>query len=593
MHAALAEVTDPAADPDRRAWHRAQAAAGPDEDIALDLERSAGRAQARGGLAAAAAFLERAAVLTADPDRHVGRILAAAQASTQAGAFGKALELLSEVGEFGPLDGLASARVDLLRGHIAFAWSPDSNTPVLLLNAARKLEPFNVELARETYLMAWGAAVTTGTDAEGGALTEICRAVQALPPAQGDRRPLELLLQGLALLTTAGHAAATPTLQRAARALADIAVDDVLRWGWVAVAASAAVWDDEAFHAISARNVQLVRDAGALAQLPIYLSQLGISRAWMGDLAGAGSLVAESDSVAAATGSRFAPYALLIFQALQGKEAEASAAIASVLEQAADGAQGTGNFAYWAAAVLHNGLARYQEAASAAQQAIANTRQPWFSAWALPELVEAAVRTDDLELARDAVARLAEATQPCGTDWALGIEARCRALLSGKAAADELYREAIDRLSRTRLRPELARAHLLYGEWLHRDGRRADAREQLRTAHGMLAAIGMEVFAERARRELIAAGGTVPTRSSQTREQLTPQEEQIARLARDGLSNPEIGAQLFLSARTIEWHLGKIFTKLDIGSRRDLHAALGRDGQDGQDRQDRPDGQPA
>jgi DNA-binding CsgD family transcriptional regulator len=584
LHAALAAVTDPQTDPDRRAWHRAQAAAGPDEEVAAELERSAGRAQARGGLAAAAAFLERAVLLTAEPARHAGRALAAAQTSMQAGAFGKALELLStvEIAESGPLDELTSAQVDLLRGHIAFASGLDRHTPVLLLNAARRLEPFNLELARETYLMAFGAVITVGTVAEGGIVTEICRAIQALPPAQGDRRPLGLLLQGLALLTTDGRAAATQTLQHATRALAGIAVEDVLRWGWVATAASTAVWDDTAFHAICARQVQLVRDAGALAQLPLYLAQLGIVRAWMGDFTGAASLVAESDSVAAATGTPFPPYALLLLQALRGTEAEASPAIASVIEQAETAAEGTGNHAHWAAAILHNGLGNYREAASAARQVTTNTLQPWTSAWALPELVEAAARLADTGLAHDALARLTEATHPCGTDWALGIESRCRALLSGGVAADDLYREAIDRLGRTLLRPELARAHLLYGEWLHREDRLPDAREQLRAAHEMLAAIGMEAFAERARHELIAAGGAARKRSLETREQLTPQEEQIARLAGDGLSNPEIGAQLFLSARTVEWHLRKVFTKLGIHSRRELHAALARLGPSGQ-----------
>ena len=298
----------------------------------------------------------RAVALTADPARHSERILAAAQASLQAGAFNKALELLATA-EAVPLDEFASALVDLLRGHIAFASGLDSNTPMLLLNAARRLEPFNLELARETYLIAFGAVSTTGAVEGGDALTGICRAAQALPPAQGDRRPLGLLLQGLALLATEGRAAATPALQIAAQALADIAVDDVLRWGWVATAASAAVWDDEAFHAISARQVQLVRDVGALAQLPLYLSQLGIVRTWMGDFAGAASLIAQSDSVAAATGSHFAPYALLMLQAPQGREAEASPAIASAIGQAAAGARGTGTYVHWAAAILYNGLA--------------------------------------------------------------------------------------------------------------------------------------------------------------------------------------------------------------------------------------------
>jgi ATP/maltotriose-dependent transcriptional regulator MalT len=300
---------------------------------------------------------------------------------------------------------------------------------------------------------------------------------------------------------------------------------------------------------------------------------LAIASAWMGDFADAAALIAESDSVAEAIGRPIAPNALLRLRALQGAEAEASTPMASEIEQGQPHAQ-------WAAAVLYNGLARHEEAASAARQAAGSTFDPWISMWALPELVEAAARVGDAELARDALARLAETTQPCGTDLALGIEARCRALLSDGAAADVLYREAIDRLGRTRLRPELARAHLLYGEWLRREGRRMDAREQLHTGHGLLAAIGMEAFAERARRELIATGETVRKRSVETVTTLTAQEAYIARLARDGLTNPEIGARLFLSARTVEWHLRKIFTKLDIGSRRQLSAALAQPGQD-------------
>jgi DNA-binding CsgD family transcriptional regulator/tetratricopeptide (TPR) repeat protein len=582
MHAALAEVTDPAADPDRRAWHRAQAAAGPDEEVAAELERSAGRAQARGGLAAAAAFLERAVALTADPARHAERILAAAMASMQAGAFGKTLELLATA-ETGPLDEFQHARVDLLRAHVAFASGLGSDAPPLLLKAARGLEPFDLDLARETYLAAWGAAGMAEPLAGRDVLLEICRAVQALPPPPGDPRPLHLLLDGLALLTIDGHTAAAPTLQRAGKMLTSIPVEDVLRWGWMATAAYTAVLDFDGLQAISARQVQLVRDAGALAHLPLYLAQLGMARPWMGDFAGTASVIAETDSVAAATGSPIAPYTLLQLRALQGWEVEASALIAATIEQAAAGGQGlAAAWAYWAAAVLYNGLARYEDAASAARQATSDSLIPWLSLWALPELVEAAARGGDAELARDALERLAEMTQPCGNDAALGIEARCRALLGRGADADDLYREAIDRLSRTALRPELARAHLLYGEWLRRADRRLDAREQLRTAHDMLVAMGMEAFAERARRELIATGETARKRSVQTVTRLTAQEGYIARLARDGLTNPEIGARLFLSARTIEWHLRKIYTKLGIGSRRELGAALAQLGQDGQ-----------
>ncbi|HEY3036350.1 MAG TPA: LuxR C-terminal-related transcriptional regulator, partial [Streptosporangiaceae bacterium] len=367
-----------------------------------------------------------------------------------------------------------------------------------------------------------------------------------------------------------GHAAATPTLQRAARALADIPVRDVLRWGWMATAASNAVWDTDGALAISARQVQLIRDAGALAELPLYLSALGLARAWIGDFGSVASNIAEADSVAAATGSRFAPYNALRLRALQGREAEASAAIA----QAAPGGPGVAVYAHWAAAVLYNGLARYQEGVSAARHAISNTFEPWVSMWGLPELVEAAARVGDTELAHGALERLEETTQPSGVDVALGIEARSRALLTNGDNADLLYREAIERLGRTQVRPEFARAQLLYGEWLRREGRRVDAREQLRTAHDLFVAIGMEAFAERAGRELLATGEKVRKRSPETRDELTAQEDQIARLARDGLSNPEIGAQLFISARTVEWHLRKVFTKLGISSRRQLRVAL-------------------
>ena len=576
VHRALAEATDRDVDPDRWAWHMAAAAGGPDERVAVELERSAGHAEARGGLAAAAAFLQRAVALSQDPARRGERRLAAAQASLQAGAFDAALRLLSAA-EDGPLDEFQRARLDLLRAHVAFASGLGSDAPPLLLEAARRLEPFDLELARETYLAALLTATAMAENpVEGGVLREICHAARALPRTPGDPRALELLLDGLAMLIIDGHAIATPTLQRAARALADIPVEDVLRWGWMATAASAYVWDVEGMHTISARQVQLVRDAGALAQLPFGLSQLGPACAWMGDFAGAASCVAEFDSVATATGSPVAPYALLRLRALQGREADAASAIASAHELAAAGGQGiAGLYAHWAAAVLYNGLARYEEAEWAARQATPNALGVWSYMTALPELVEAAARAGDTEVARNALERLAETTEPAGTDFALGIEARSRALLSDGMTAEGLYREAINRLSRTRLRPELARAHLLYGEWLRREGRRVDAREQLRTAHEMFLAIEMEAFAERARTELLATGEKVRKRTVETRDDLTAQERQIAELARDGLANPEIGARLFLSPRTVEWHLHKVFGKLGIRSRHELASALG------------------
>jgi DNA-binding CsgD family transcriptional regulator len=573
VHRVLAEVTEERVDPDRRAWHLAAAAAGPDEQVASELERSAGRAQARGGVAAAAAFLQRAVALTEDPALRAERALAAADASLQAGAFDAALGLVATA-EAGRLREFQRARADLLRGHVAFASGFGSDAPALLLEAAKRLEPFDLEVARETYLTAWGAAVFTDP-AAGGILEEICRAIRVLPPPSATPRPLDVLLDGLALLTTDGRTAAVPTLKHAAELLTSIPVADVLRWGWAATAASDAVWDDEGKLAIAARHVQVVRDAGALAELPIHLSALGLAKAWIGDFGGAASLIAESESVAAATGSPIAPYALLRLRALQGSEAEASRLIASAIEEATAGGQGlAAAWAHWDAAVLYNGLGRYEEAASAARRAVANTFEPWVSMWGLPELVEAAARAGDAKLGHDALGRLEETTEPSGTNFALGIEARSRALLSEGPAADELYREAIDRLSRTRLRPELARAHLLYGEWLRREQHRMDAREQLRAAHEQLASIGMEAFAERARVELLATGERVRKRTVETRDDLTTQERQIARLARDGLSNLEIGERLFLSPRTVEWHLGNVFTKLGIRSRRELASAL-------------------
>jgi DNA-binding CsgD family transcriptional regulator/tetratricopeptide (TPR) repeat protein len=576
VHGALAEVTDPKIDPDRRAWHLAASASGPDEDIAAELERSATRAQARGGLAAAAAFLERAVGLTDNRARRAERALVAAEVSFQAGAFDAVQRLLTAAEEY-PLDEFAGARADLLRGHLAVVLSYGSDAASLLLRAARRLAPFDLELARKAYLTAWGAAVIAGDLGEAGLLLEICRAIRALPPPPTAAHPLDLVLDGLALLTTEGRAVATPALQRAAKAVAEMSVEDVLRWGWLSGAPSAATWDSDGFSAINERQAQLLRDAGALAELPLQLNALAGVKALKGDFEGAGLLIAESDRVAAATGSHVPPFGEVTLRARQGREPEASALIEAAIKQAVAGGQGGGAMsAQFAAAVLYNGLALYERAASAAGQVIERALDPWNYVFALPELVEAAARTGDLELARNTVDRLAETTQPAGTEYALGIEARSRALVSEGVTAERLYREAVDRLSRTDVRPELARAHLLYGEWLRREGRRIDARDQLRIAHDMFLAIGMEAFAERTRRELLATGERVRKRSVETQDQLTPQETQIARLASDGHTNPEIGAQLFLSRRTVEWHLRKVFGKLDVHSRRELPEAMRR-----------------
>jgi DNA-binding CsgD family transcriptional regulator len=576
VHRALAEATDHEKDPDRRAWHLAAATAGPDEQVASELERSAARAQTRGGIAAAAAFLHRAAALTGDPARRADRALAAAEASLGAGAFDRARVLLATA-EAGPLDKLGRARVDLLQAEVAFAESRGRDAPLLLLQAARKLETLDVRLARDTYLDAWAAALFAGRLASAGSgLLDVSRAVATAPEAEHPL-PRDLLLDGLALFFTEGRRAATPVLRHAVAAFAstEVSAEEMLRGGWLATRAANIVWDYDSCLEIGARLVELARDSGALPALAAAGNGCGQAYALGGDFASAALLAAELDAIREATGSRVARFAAIALAGVRGREDEASHLIGGTIEVATAGGQGTAvQYAHWANSILMNGLGRYEEALAAAVEASEDTPELFIASWALSELVEAATRTENAELAQGAVARLGEHTEACDSDWALGIHARACALTAEGDAAEPLYQEAIGRLGRTGLRPDLARSHLLYGEWLRRQGRRLDAREQLRAAHDLLGAIGMEAFAERARRELTATGETVRKRADETRDQLTPQEEQIARLARDGLSNPEIGAQLFLSPRTVEWHLRKVFAKLGISSRRELRIVL-------------------
>jgi DNA-binding CsgD family transcriptional regulator len=543
-----------------------------------ELERSAGRAQARGGLAAAAAFLQRAAALTREPARRSERALAAAQANLQAGAFDVALELLATA-EAGRLDELQHARVDLLRGQIAFASSAGSEAPALLLKAAERIEPLDIALARHTYLDAWLAALFAGRFASAGDLHEVSRAARSARPPACAPRPSDLLLDGFAVLVTEGRAAAAPMLRRATHAFAEdkIAFEEGVRWGSGAAIAPIMMWDEEHWHTVQARQLQFVREAGLLSHLPRYLNGLCTVAVWRGDFAAA-ALIAEVDAIAEATGTGLAVYSAVLLAAFRGSEANASQLIETVMKDARVAGQGIRiQTCQLASGILYNGLGRYEKGLAEARQASEQTPELFTSAWALPELIEAASRTGQTRLAAGALERLAQVTSVGGTDWGLGVLARCRALLSAGEDAEGWYREAIDRLSRTRLRPELARAHLLYGEWLRRGGRRADARAQLHTADDMFAAIGMEAFAGRARRELAATGETVRKRTVEARDTLTPQEAQIAGLARAGLSNPEIAARLFLSARTVEYHLRKVFSKLQISSRHQLEQALGDD----------------
>ena len=579
IHRALADATDRCADPDRRAWHLAAAAAGPDEAVAAELERSAGRARARGGLAAAAAFLERSMLLTADPTQRAARALIAAQTSLQAGDFGKARDLLT-VAVAGPLDELQSARSDLLCGQIGFAAGPSSDVPSLLLKAARRLESLDLDLARRTYVGAWEAAVFVGHLAGAGELLEVSRAAGSLPRPARPARPSDLLLEGFALLVTDGPAAAAAVLRQATLAFAstDMPIEEGLQWGWLVRVADKALWDDEGLR-ISAQQVQLAREAGALDQLTILLNMMAMDAVWNGDFAAAASLAGEDGAVREAIGSRNAPYAAMMLAAYRGRDAEAVPLIQATVKAAtAEGHGAAVTCADWTAAILYNGLGRYADALAAAQQA-SEHRHVYASSWAWPELIEAAVRTGNTSIASDTLHLLTETTRARGTELGLGIEARSRALVSEGAAADGYYREAIRRLGRTLRCPDLARAHLLYGEWLRRERRRNDAREHLRAAHDMLQEMGMDAFADRARCELTAIGETVRKRIAQTpgghvREALTAQEARVARMARDGLSNPEIGARLFISRRTVQYHLSKVFVKLGISARGQLHSAM-------------------
>jgi DNA-binding CsgD family transcriptional regulator len=577
VHTALAEVSDPELAADRRAWHRALATAEPDEAVAADLERSAGRAQSRGGLAAAAALLERATAMTPTPALQAGRALVAAEASFQAGDF-ESTERLLATAESGPLDGLQRARAALLRGHAAVASAYGNEATPLLLEAARRLEPFDVSLARRAYLTAWHAAAAANHLGGESALLEVSNAVRKLPPLPADPHPLDLVIEGLALLVTDGHAVAGPVLQRAAKEVMQLPVEDVVRWGVQVGGVRLAIWDDEAL-AVFERQARVVREAGALGELPIHLQALALERAWRGDLSGARGLVAESESISTSTGNRVPPFALLRILALQGREAEAHPLIEAVIQEGTTSGQGNAVMAaYWGAAVLCNGLGRYEDAAAASHEVVANSTFPLLTMWTLFELVEASVRVGHTNVARGALEQLAATTRPAGSGFARGIEARCRALLADADVAEASYREAITELERAGVRTELARAHLLFGEWLRREGRPGEARERLRTAAEMFAQIGMEAFGERAKGELIAAGAKVRKPPAEAREELTPQEDYIARLARDGLTNAQIGAQLFLSSRTIEWHLHKVFAKLGIDSRSGLPSVLPRPG---------------
>ena len=572
VHLALAEATDPDTDPDRRAWHRALAASAPDEEIADELERSAVRARARGGIAAAAAFLERSSMLTLDPARRASRALAAAQATQQAGALDEAERLLANA-DVGPLDSLERAQVDVLRAQIV-AVHRGRDAPALLLAAAKRLEVLNIELARQIHLDALTAALFAGRLGGTSDARHVAVSARAAPPSPGPSRGADLLLDGLAALIIDGSSVGTPILRTAIKAFARdrIGTEEGLRWLWLAGRAAAFIWDYDSWDSLTRRQIRLARDLGALAHLPLALStHIGV-QLFAGDTRAAASLVAESDALADITsGWSIPPYGALVLAAFRGLDEETNRLVRASVAGFHGRGEGMGlTVSQWVTAVLANGRARYDEAYAAASEATADSRELFFSTFATVELIEAASRTGRSQRAAEALAVLSESTRASGTPWALAVEARSRALVTPDEAAEPLFREAIARLQPTRLRLDLARTHLLFGEWLRRERRRLDARTELRLAYDLFSDFGMEAFAERARVELQATGERARKRTVDTLGQLTPQEEQISRLAGHGHTNREIAAQLFISPSTVEYHLRKAFRKLDVTSRTQL-----------------------
>ena len=549
----------------------------PDEEVAVELERSAARAQARGGLAAAAAFLERSSVLTPDAALRAGRALAAAQAKQQAGALDEALTLVASA-EAGPLEEFQRAQVDVLRARVSFAEDRGSEAPLLLLAAAERLASQDVPLAREIYLDALTAALFAGRLGGAGDARRIATAARAAPASPVPARPVDLLLDGLALLVADGPSAGTPTIRKALSAFQgdELGTEESLRWLWLAGRAAGFIWDYEAWDSLTARHIRAAREAGALAQLPLALSTRVGVHVLAGEMRAAASLVEESVALAEATDGRVVPaYGALALAAFRGDEDEVTRLVRSATPDFLARGEGIGlTVSQWVTAALYNGLGRYEDAFAAAEQAVADSHELWFSTFAMIELIEAASRSGRMKRAEEALDVLSESTRASGTPWALGVEARSRALLNEGEAAETLYREAIDRLEPTGVRLHLARSHLLYGEWLRRERRRVDARNELRVAHDLFSEFGTEAFAERARVELEATGEHARKRTVDTLGQLTPQETQISRLAAEGHTNREIAAQLFISPSTVEYHLRKVFRKLGVKSRTQLARRL-------------------
>jgi DNA-binding CsgD family transcriptional regulator/uncharacterized membrane protein (DUF2068 family) len=574
VHQALAEAIDPELDPDRRAWHRAQGADGPDEAVAAELVSSADRAQRRGGVAASSAFLQRATELTPDPATRSIRALAAAQASLAAGAFETALRLLNTAGDR-PVDGLHQARVNLIRAQLTFASGHSLEAPPLLLEAARRLEPLDLGLARDTYLDALAAAQFAGRFGQDEGIAYVARAAKVVPRL-AEPRKRDLLYDAVTTLFADGFPAVVAPARTAMRAFsAENGTTDHedLTWMWLSAVLAVNLWDEESWDLLTARHLRIARELGDLNQLPLVLHHRVMLALYAGELANASTLLAESRTIHDATGAGLAAYGEICLAAWRGLPDAASLIATSLDDSSTRGEGGAVTFAQMTNALLWNGLAQYPAALQAGLEATAYPTELGAANWALPELIEAAARVGRPEAADEAYDRLREQAVASGSNWGLGILARATGLRSTGRAAEAAYQEGVERLSRTRMRMDLARTHLVYGEWLRREARRQDARSQLRMAYKLFSEAGAGAFAERAARELAATGEVLDERrtaDSSGRDSLTAQEAHIADLAGAGLTNAEIGAQMFLSQHTVEWHLRKVFAKLGITSRKQL-----------------------
>jgi DNA-binding CsgD family transcriptional regulator len=576
-HHALAQVTDLQSDPDRRAWHLAQATSEPDEAVAVALEQSADRARRRGGVAAAAAFLARAFELTADPDLRGTRALAAARSKFEA-ADPDAAEAFLEQAELTRLDDVQDAELARLRAQVVYSRSRGNEAPPLLLEAANRLATLDGVLARETYLEALGAAVFAGRLGT-VTLQQIADAAHEVFPDPSSGVLTDQLLVAVARRFVDDPATSAAPIRDALHVLRHHVVegdDGSLRWLWLAWLLAGDSWDDDTWEQLAERAVIAARETGALGVLPLALTYRASNHLHAGEFVLAGTLLDESHTLAEAVGAPPLKAVTLLYSAWRGDEASTVDLMAWGMDNAITRGEGRAiGGAGWVMAVLYNGLGRYREALAASRRAC-EFDDLGICGFALIELIEAAVHCGEVDVATVALTQLEERTMASGTDWALGVLARSRALLASASDADALYRESIERLGRTRIAVHMCRSQLAYGEWLRRNGRRRDARVQLRSALKSFRAMGAEAFSQRADRELRATGESLRERATTSPDGLTPQESHIARLASLGRTNVEIGSELFISARTVEYHLSKVYPKLGVSSRRGLRGALER-----------------